>query len=48
MEADLILDAIEYCAGDRKAAADRLEIGLSSLYRKLQEYEDDGLLRRSE
>jgi DNA-binding NtrC family response regulator len=44
VEADLLLNAIEDCCGDRKAAADRLDISLSSLYRKLQEYEEDGLV----
>ena len=43
VEAELILGTIEECGGDRKAAADLLEIGLSSLYRKLQEYEEEGL-----
>jgi two-component system response regulator AtoC len=33
-----ILRAIEECGGDRRAAAQRLGIGLSSLYRKLEEY----------
>ena len=33
-----ILRAIDDCAGDRRAAAQRLGIGLSSLYRKLEEY----------
>jgi len=38
-EHNLILRAIEECAGDRRAAAQRLGIGLSSLYRKLEESE---------
>jgi two-component system, NtrC family, response regulator AtoC len=36
-EQGLILRAIEECGGDRRAAAQRLGIGLSSLYRKLEE-----------
>ena len=35
----LILRGIEECGGDRRVAAQRLGIGLSSLYRKLEEYE---------
>jgi two-component system, NtrC family, response regulator AtoC len=35
----LILRGIEECGGDRRGAAQRLGIGLSSLYRKLEEYE---------
>jgi two-component system, NtrC family, response regulator AtoC len=38
-EHSLILRAIDECAGDRRAAAQRLGIGLSSLYRKLEESE---------
>jgi two-component system, NtrC family, response regulator AtoC len=38
-ENSLILRAIDECAGDRRAAAQRLGIGLSSLYRKLDESE---------
>jgi two-component system, NtrC family, response regulator AtoC len=38
-EHSLILRAIEECGGDRRAAAQRLGIGLSSLYRKLEESE---------
>ena len=44
VEAELILGTIEECGGDRKAAADLLEIGLSSLYRKLQEYEEENFV----
>lgn len=36
-EADIILQAIEDAKGDRKLAAQQLGIGLSSLYRKLEE-----------
>ncbi len=38
-EHSLIVRAIEDCAGDRRQAAQRLGIGLSSLYRKLEEHE---------
>ncbi len=38
-EHTMILRAIDDCDGDRRAAAQRLGIGLSSLYRKLEEYE---------
>jgi len=38
-EHSLIVQAIEECGGDRRAAAQRLGIGLSSLYRKLEEHE---------
>jgi len=38
-EHSLIVRAIEECGGDRRAAAQRLGIGLSSLYRKLEEQE---------
>jgi two-component system response regulator AtoC len=38
-EADIIFRVLKECAGDRKAAAQQLEIGLSSLYRKLEEFE---------
>ena len=38
-EHSLILRAIEDCGGDRRQAAQRLGIGLSSLYRKLEEHE---------
>jgi two-component system response regulator AtoC len=36
-EAELISRTLRDCGGDRKVAAQRLEIGLSSLYRKLEE-----------
>ena len=42
-EAVLILREIEEAGGDRRAAAQKLDIGLSSLYRKLEEFEDQGL-----
>ena len=38
-EHSLILRCIDECGGDRRGAAQRLGIGLSSLYRKLEEYD---------
>jgi two-component system response regulator AtoC len=38
IEAEIILRAIAECGGDRRAAAQKLEIGVSSLYRKLEEF----------
>ena len=43
-EADIVRGAIDDAGGDRRLAAQRLGIGLSSLYRKLEELERDGLL----
>jgi two-component system response regulator AtoC len=43
-EAAIILRAIEDNNGDRRAAAHKLNIGLSSLYRKLEELEEQKLL----
>jgi len=43
-EAALILRTIEETDGDRRAAAQKLNIGLSSLYRKLEELEEQKLL----
>lgn len=43
-EAALILRTIEETDGDRRAAAQKLNIGLSSLYRKLEELEEQHLL----
>lgn len=43
MEADIIFRALEECNGDRRQAAQRLEIGLSSLYRKLDEFSALGI-----
>ncbi len=40
-EVSLILRAIEHCGGDRRAAAAKLGIGLSSLYRKLEELQGE-------
>jgi two-component system response regulator AtoC len=49
-EADIIFRVLTECDGDRKAAARQLEIGLSSLYRKLEEFEalGQGLVRTNE
>ncbi|HWJ93798.1 MAG TPA: helix-turn-helix domain-containing protein, partial [Telluria sp.] len=50
-ESNLIARVIEEADGDRRVAAQRLGIGLSSLYRKLEEFESLGLQdtgRRSE
>lgn len=44
LEADILLHAIDAAGGDRKLAAQRLGIHLSSLYRKLDEMERQGLL----
>ena len=44
-EADIILRALDDAGGDRRAAAQRLGIGLSSLYRKLEEFESLGVPR---
>jgi two-component system, NtrC family, response regulator AtoC len=43
-EAALILRTIEETGGDRRAAAQKLDIGLSSLYRKLEELEEQKIL----
>ena len=40
IEAGIIAKAIDEADGDRKLAAQRLGIGLSSLYRKLEELAD--------
>ena len=42
-EAEVLRTAIENAGGDRRLAAQRLGIGLSSLYRKLEEFEREGL-----
>lgn len=44
-ESAVIFKAIAEAGGDRRAAAQKLGIGLSSLYRKLDEYEALGLLQ---
>lgn len=46
-EADIIFRVLRECGGDRKAAAQQLEIGLSSLYRKLDEFEAIGFGRQT-
>jgi two-component system, NtrC family, response regulator AtoC len=46
-ESALIGKAISDADGDRRIAAQKLGIGLSSLYRKLEEYETLGLLQGS-
>lgn len=43
-EAMLIFRTIKESGGDRRAAAQKLDIGLSSLYRKLEEFEELKLL----
>ncbi|MBI4937597.1 MAG: sigma-54-dependent Fis family transcriptional regulator [Nitrosomonadales bacterium] len=42
-EASLIAKALEEAGGDRKMAAQKLGIGLSSLYRKMEELADTGI-----
>ncbi len=44
VEADIITAAIAEAGGDRRLAAQRLGIGLSSLYRKLDDFGRDGLI----
>jgi len=44
IEADVIFRALEECNGDRRQAAQRLDIGLSSLYRKLEEFSALGIV----
>ena len=43
LESQIVLRTIEECKGDRRLAAARLQIGLSSLYRKLEEFNSLGL-----
>jgi len=43
IEASIVLRTIQEAGGDRREAAQRLGIGLSSLYRKLEEYERTGV-----
>ena len=45
MEARIVLRTLEETGGDRRTAAQRLGIGLSSLYRKLEEFEAEGLTK---
>lgn len=44
-EAGLIAKVLEETRGDRRLAADRLGIGVSSLYRKIDEYAEFGLVK---
>ncbi len=44
VEAELIMGALEEAGGDRRLAAESLGIGLSSLYRKLEEFSNLGLI----
>jgi len=44
-EYKVISQAIDEAGGDRRLAAQKLGIGLSSLYRKLEEFEASGLLQ---
>jgi two-component system response regulator AtoC len=48
IEADVIHRTLEECGGDRRLAAQRLEIGLSSLYRKIEEFNALGILPGSD
>jgi two-component system response regulator AtoC len=48
VEADILVRAIREVGGDRKLAAQKLGIGLSSLYRKLDELERKGVVPSSE
>ncbi len=45
IEAGLVFKALDDAGGDRRAAAQALGIGLSSLYRKIEEFESLGLRR---
>lgn len=47
-ECAVVTKAIADAGGDRRTAAQKLGIGLSSLYRKLEEYEAAGLLKDGE
>jgi len=44
VEGEILLGAIDAAGGDRRLAAQRLGIGLSSLYRKLDDLEQQGLI----
>lgn len=44
IEAEVVFRTLEECKGDRRQAAQRLEIGLSSLYRKLEEFSTLGIV----
>jgi two-component system response regulator AtoC len=43
LESQVIFRTIDECKGDRRLAAARLQIGLSSLYRKMEEFSSLGL-----
>jgi DNA-binding NtrC family response regulator len=47
LEAGIIQRAIDAAAGDRRLAAQQLGIGLSTLYRKIEELEGDGLIEHA-
>lgn len=47
LEAGIVLQAIEAAGGDRRLAAQRLGVGLSTLYRKIEEFERHGLMERA-
>ncbi|MCM2326778.1 MAG: sigma-54 dependent transcriptional regulator [Lysobacter sp.] len=47
-EAELVYRTLAGVSGDRRQAAQRLGIGLSSLYRKLEEFEREGLGREAD
>jgi DNA-binding NtrC family response regulator len=47
-EAGLVYRTLAAVSGDRRQAAQRLGIGLSSLYRKLEEFEREGLGRETD
>lgn len=47
VEADIIYRVLRDCGDDRKLAAQKLEIGLSSLYRKIEDYETLGMFRHA-
>jgi DNA-binding NtrC family response regulator len=47
IEASLIARALEQANNDRRVAAERLGIGLSSLYRKLEDFEREGVPMRA-
>ena len=47
-ESGIVYRTLDAVSGDRRQAAQRLGIGLSSLYRKLEEFEREGLGREAE
>lgn len=46
-EAGIVRHAIEAAGGDRRLAAQNLGVGLSTLYRKIEEFERHGLIERA-